>query len=408
MEGARDLGRRSEEHVLGGLGLNLLIKHNDGQATIIFPTPTRSASHLDVLARQQDAVLQAVPLSSVCEHNRLGRHVDTHGEGLRGEKDLDQRLLEENLDHLLEHRKQATMVDAQALAQERQHTLHLRQLAIFVRERHDGIVEYLINQPLLVVIRDVHLLQRYRVCLALLAAEGEDDDRQIAAVAAHADNLLEVGPAGLAALLQRLLRLDVGCVRGRLKRGQGAVEVVLAEVALLIYHHVDPFAARGKEVVLERDWSLLRVDDVAGLVLYSADPLRELARVRDRGGEEDQAHRVRQQDNGLLPDDTAVTISHVVHLVKHYPSHLTANLRSAVEHGPQDLGGHDHARGVWVDRHISRHQADVLELVLQVAVLLITQGLDGRRVDDSLFVPQCHGDCVFRNHGLTCRRVRRD
>jgi hypothetical protein len=68
--------------------------------------------------------------------------------------------------------------------------------------------------------------------------------------------------------------------------------------------------------------------------------------------------------------------------------------------------GHDEARGVGVDGHVSSHQAHVPELLLQVAVLLVTQRLDGGRVDHALAVLQRLGDRVLGNGGLAGRGVR--
>mmetsp|Transcript_75971 Transcript_75971/g.232528 ORF Transcript_75971/g.232528 Transcript_75971/m.232528 type:complete len:210 (-) Transcript_75971:70-699(-) len=95
-------------------------------------------------------------------------------------------------------------------------------------------------------------------------------------------------------------------------------------------------------------------------------------------------------------------------LVEHDPRHLPADIGAAVQHGPQDLGGHDHARGVRVDRHVACHEPDVLELVLQVPVLLVAQRLYRRRVYDPLLIPQGHGYGVLGDRGLARGRVRRD
>ncbi len=39
-------------------------------------------------------------------------------------------------------------------------------------------------------------------------------------------------------------------------------------------------------------------------------------------------------------------------------------------------GGHDQHGRARVDRHVARHQTDVLELLVQLAVLLIAERLD--------------------------------
>mmetsp|Transcript_99450 Transcript_99450/g.221922 ORF Transcript_99450/g.221922 Transcript_99450/m.221922 type:complete len:392 (-) Transcript_99450:906-2081(-) len=292
VEGAGDLRGSSHEHRLRHLRLDLLVEHDDGQASVILPAAPRSAAHLNVLPREEDAILDAIPLASVREHHGLCRHVDTHGKGLCGEQHLDQRLLEQDLNDLFQHRQQAAVVDPQATAQKRKHALDLWQLPIFVAKSHDGVVEDLVDELLLLVIGDVHLLERDCVGLAFLSAEREDDEWQIPSVAAHPDNLLKISAIGTATLLLHLLCVDVVGIGGLLQRPKSFVEVVFTELPLLVHNHVDPIPTGREEVVLERHWPLLGIDDVARLVLDTADPLCELPGIRDCGAEKDESHGV--------------------------------------------------------------------------------------------------------------------
>lgn len=59
-----------------------------------------------------------------------------------------------------------------------------------------------------------------------------------------------------------------------------------------------------------------------------------------------------------------------------------------------DLCGHHQCTGCRVNGNITSHQADILKLLKQLAILLITERLDWRRVDHPLFVPQRHGYSV--------------
>jgi hypothetical protein len=61
------------------------------------------------------------------------------------------RDLEKNLNDFLEDGQQTTVMDSNAFLEERQESLHLRQSAIIIRERLDGIHEDLLDQHLLVV-----------------------------------------------------------------------------------------------------------------------------------------------------------------------------------------------------------------------------------------------------------------
>lgn len=118
-------------------------------------------------------------------------------------------------------------------------------------------------------------------------------------------------------------------------------------------------------------------------------------------------------------------VAQIVDLVKNQPTHFAHDLGPAIQHVAQNLepsrkrgsnrcgspksklkpeenapkkgtnlGGHNEAGGRWINGHITRHQTHVVKLLVQLTVLLIGQGLDGARVNDTLIVPQRHGNCV--------------
>lgn len=126
----------------------------------------------------------------------------------------------------------------------------------------------------------------------------------------------EEGPRTLGCALARLALASLARTRARrvlalavaAERAHGLCKVVLAEVALLVDDEVDPVGARREQVVLEGRRAVVGVDDVAGLLVDRADPLGKLHRVRDGGREEDVVDLVRQEDDRLLPDDTALCI----------------------------------------------------------------------------------------------------
>ena len=64
------------------------------------------------------------------------------------------------------------------------------------------------------------------------------------------------------------------------------------------------------------------IDDMARLMMQVGDPLGKLSGVGDSGGQKDVVHVVRQQDDGLLPHHASLLVSHVMDLVKYYPSNL--------------------------------------------------------------------------------------
>lgn len=89
-------------------------------------------------------------------------------------------------------------------------------------------------------------------------------------------------------------------------------------------------------------------------------------------------------------DKSRTNVAHKVHLVENDKGDLAHHLGAAKEHVAQNLGGHDQARGVRRQIIVARHEADVAKLLAELAILLIRQCLDGRRVQDALLVAQRH------------------
>ena len=67
-------------------------------------------------------------------------------------------------------------------------------------------------------------------------------------------------------------RAEVRGLCGVLQGRQGLVEVVLPELALFIHHHVHAITPSWKQIVLERNWALVRVNHMTRLMLDSASP----------------------------------------------------------------------------------------------------------------------------------------
>ena len=97
-----------------------------------------------------------------------------------------------------------------------------------------------------------------------------------------------------------------------------------------------------------------------------------------------------------------------MHLVEHDPLHLPNYVPTSVQHRPKHLRRHHDARTVRIDGRVARHQSHVAKLFAQFAKLLITQRLERRRVDHSLFISKCHRNRILRDHRLPRRRVRGD
>ena len=134
--------------------------------------------------------------------------------------------------------------------------------------------------------------------------------------------------------------------------------------------------------MLERNGAAL-LDHDARVAAEGRDPVAELLRVRDRGGERDHAHRRGQVDQHLLPDGAAVRVLEVVDLVHHDREQPRERRRPLVEHVAEHLGGHDDHRRLRVDRVVAREQPDAAGAVLgdEVAELLVRQRLQRGRVE---------------------------
>ena len=186
------------------------------------------------------------------------------------------------------------------------------------------------------------------------------------------------------------------------------VEVLVSEHTLLVDHQVDTIRSGREEVVLKRSWSEIGVDNVTGLVVGFGDPFGKLHGVWNGSRQEDIPDLVGQQDNSLFPDDTSRLVAHVVDLIEHDPCNFAHNLRTAVKHRTQNLGGHNQTGGGRVDCDISSHQSNVAKFGLELTVLLVTQRLDGTGVDDSLVVLQTLCNRIFSNNSFTRTGVRGD
>lgn len=83
--------------------------------------------------------------------------------------------------------------------------------------------------------------------------------------------------------------------------------------------------------------SEVSVHDVTGLLVRLAYPLRELHGVWDSRRQKDVAYGMREKNNGLLPDDTTLFVSHIMDLIEYDPCYFAHDLGAAIEHGAQDL-----------------------------------------------------------------------
>ena len=89
--------------------------------------------------------------------------------------------------------------------------------------------------------------------------------------------------------------------------------------------------------MLQRGRPVVSIYDMARLLVQVTYPWSELPSVRDRCRQEYVVHIVGKQDDGFLPHNAALFISHVVDFVEYDPGDFAHHLRAAVQHAPQDL-----------------------------------------------------------------------
>ena len=81
--------------------------------------------------------------------------------------------------------------------------------------------------------------------------------------------------------------------------------------------------------------------------------------------------------------------------------------RAPIEHRAQDLGGHDDAACLLIERHITCHQPHIRELLSQLPVLLVAQSLERTGVHNTLLGGKRLGNGIFSDNGLARGCMRR-
>jgi hypothetical protein len=67
---------------------------------------------------------------------------------------------------------------------------------------------------------------------------------------------------------------------------------------------------------------------------------------------------------GTCDGHTSLLITHIVNFVINNPRDLSHDFGAAVEHGAENLSGHDETGGSRVYRHVASHQSHIFELLL--------------------------------------------
>jgi hypothetical protein len=144
------------------------------------------------------------------------------------------------------------------------------------------------------------------------------------------------------------------------------------------------------------------LDDGGGLAPHGLDPVGELLGVGHRGRQADQVDPRVEVDDHLLPHRAPVGVLEVVDLVEDDVAQPLEGGRGAVDHVAQHLGGHHHHRRLAVDGVVAGEKPDPARSVGpdEVAVLLVGQGLERRRVERLASLRQRPLDGIFGHHRL--------
>ena len=436
-------------------------RRDDHRPDVVQAAPPGAARHLRVLPGQQPAKILPVVFSQVLEAYAPRGRVDAHRERLRAEQRLQNPAAEEHLHDLLDDGQQPRVVHAEAAPQELADARDLRELPVRGAQPRQAPLAKHVNLVLLRARRQVQARERVHHLVAPPAAEAEDHHGQELAPLErpnelHPRVLIPPASAGSRVTAERrpgraaAARVFIPGVPGRFAApappagtpaaagsssagtrtaaaalGGGGHFTLLAPLRPV--HRVEgslvsereerfPFPDFVKVLVLvppkvqdvlERDGALGRPRHEHLLALGAPDPVRELPHVRHGRAEQDEADVLGKHDDHLLPHHPALGVVDVVYLVEHHPLHVPDEIRAAVQHRAQNLRGHDQTRGVRSDADVAGEQTDVEPGALEVAELLVRDGLDRGGVNRPRAVLSRQRERVLRHRRLPGGRVRR-
>ena len=248
---------------------------------------------------------------------------------------------------------------------------------------------------------------------AALAAEDEEEGGELAALFKEVEGVIQLVGEGLGShfAFHAPLFAQDDLVRHLLLEGGVALENVVAclepfAVGLVLVHFYarrlghNEFIRDGVEnAVGQGHNAVLCLNEVDGDLLEFAEPSGEGLGLLEGGAEENELDLRGRQNHGLLPDLASGGVVDVVAFVKDDGTEVVEGqggcetdglcLRAPLlEEVEEDFGGHDHDLRIRGVLDIARHNTDggAREIPFQVVELLITEGLDGGRVEDAFLL----------------------
>ena len=388
--------RRRETRDL--LGVELRLPQHHAVTLDVDAATSRTAGELGVLPRRHVHVRLAVPLGEPLDDDRPGGHVDAERQRLGGEDDLDEAVAEQLLDDLLERGQHAGVVGGDTATQPLAQLVEAEDVQVLVGQVRARLVDAVLDLASLVGSgqHDPGVEQLLDGGCTARAAEHEHDGGQQTLgleLLHHLDAARRAVPA---------LRSPVTLRRPTPATAlAGSVELpVLTGHALELTVHAHGLVpgpgCRLRRVVLEEREHLAPhehvlvqghgpalLDDRRGRPAHLTQPVAELLGVGDRRRQGDDADRLGQADDDLLPHGAAEAVGEVVHLVHDHVAEPVEGPRARVEHVAQHLGRHDDDRRLAVHGAVARQEPHLVGAVAldEVVELLVGECLDGRRVE---------------------------
>ena len=277
---------------------------------------------------------------------------------------------------MLERGQQTSVVRGEPSHPGCAHLAEVQHLQVLFGDAFHAVVDDLLD--LRALLRRGQLLARAQTleqcAVAARAGEDEHDRRQHVLALQRGDDL---GPANGADLVLAarataartgakappLLEVAAALVGGaRLYALDGVLEAAVDPPAGARLEQREHLAA-DHYVLAQRHRAVLGNDDL-GVAAHRVEPLAEFLGVGHRGGQADQAHRIVEVEDDLLPHSTPVSVRKVVDLVHHHVRETVKLLRFRIQHVAQHLCGHDHDLRGAVDAGIAGKQAHRVLAVL--------------------------------------------
>ena len=301
-----------------------------GVADVVDAAAPRTPGQLRVLARSQIDMGLAIELDHLLQHDRARRHVDAQRKRFGGEDHLDQTAYKELLDDVLKRWQQTCVVGGKATHPSGAQLFEVEHFKVFAGNAFHAVVDNLLDLGALLRSRQFLAgTQALEQCAVAAGAGKDEHDRgQHVLALQYGDDLrapnrthfvlaASTATAGTRTEPTALLEISAPLIG---VAGLDTLDSVLEGAVHPTVHarfkqreHLAPH----HHVLAKRNRAVLR-DDHLCMAANGRQPLAELLGVRHRRRKTDEAHRVTQVEDDLLPHRTTVPICQKVDLIHHH------------------------------------------------------------------------------------------